>query len=108
MIARMSTGPDMATFARLVDTDFVIRHTVDAAGEVKLVEFRQAGSQPGYEQFSLVFRAPADMAREQRIYALDHPETGPFELFLVPIGLAEGALLLEAVINRRVDPADGG
>lgn len=108
MIADVSAPPDMATFARLVNSHFVLRLAAEATADVELADFRQASSQPGYEQFSLVFKAPAGTPPEQRIYSLDHPEAGTFELFLVPIALTKGDLLLEAVINRRVEPARGG
>ena len=104
----VAAAPDMATFARLVKRRFRLHLAGEATAEVELIELRQGPMQHGYEQFSLVFSAPAGAPPEQRIYTLDHPDAGTFDLFLVPVGRTEEALLLEAVINRRIEPASGG
>ena len=36
--------------------------------------------------FSLIFRVPALERFEQKIYKIEHPVIGTFDLFLVPIG----------------------
>jgi hypothetical protein len=108
MTRTVGLAPDMATFARLVDSRFRLRIAEETGAEVELTELKEGGSSLQYEQFSLVFRAPADMPPEQRIYELEHEATGTFELFLVPIGQTEDGLLLEAIISRRAEPAAGG
>lgn len=108
MIRTMSQAPDMATFERLVKSRFRLRVNDATSIEIELAEFKPGSSQPSYEHFSLVFQAPAEAPSEQRIYELEHESTGPFELFLVPIGRAEGGLLYEAVFNRRIEHAAGG
>jgi hypothetical protein len=99
--------PEMSTFARLVESRFRLQVDHETSIEVELADFRQVSAPPSYEQFSLVFRAKTDATPEQRIYELDHETAGLFELFLVPIGRTEGGFLLEAIVNRRVEPGAG-
>jgi hypothetical protein len=47
--------------------------------------------------FSLVFTAPADPLLGQGMYAIDHPQLGVLDIFIVPIGRDEGATRYEAV-----------
>ncbi len=49
------------------------------------------------EPFSIVFRAPADVHVEQRIYAMQHEKMGNFDIFLVPIGPDDKGMRYEAV-----------
>lgn len=52
------------------------------------------------QPFSLLFLAAVEEVLPQQIYSLSHPEFAePVEIFLVPVGQAEGGLLLEAVFN---------
>lgn len=60
---------------------------------------------PEAEKFSLLFRGPAGRGLPQRIYRLEHPEAGRFDLFLVPVASTEsGVRHYEAIINREVPP----
>lgn len=57
------------------------------AGEILEVSGRQGGPATGREPFSVVVRSgPVDRHWPQGTYTLDHPELGPLELFMVPIG----------------------
>jgi hypothetical protein len=47
-------------------------------------------------QFSLVFRGPLEPVLPQAIYGLDHDSLGHLDLFLVPIGPADGAMRYHA------------
>lgn len=49
--------------------------------------------------FSVVFLAPKGSALTQRIYRVGHEVMGEFDVFLVPIGLAEDGLKCEAIFN---------
>lgn len=52
------------------------------------------------QPFSLLFLAAVGELLPQQIYSLSHPEFAePVSLFLVPVGQAEGGLLLEAIFN---------
>src|SRR5205085_8898505 len=55
--------------------------------DLELAEVTESGT-PGAErrsQFSIVFTGPPEPILPQRIYLLEHPKLGGFELFLVPI-----------------------
>lgn len=49
--------------------------------------------------FSIVFRGPPTVVLPQRIYAVEHPGIGTFELFLVPIGSDDEGVRYEAVFT---------
>lgn len=50
--------------------------------------------------FSLVFRSPGEQRHApQQIYTVRHPELGPLEIFLVPIGPDEQGMRYEAVFT---------
>jgi hypothetical protein len=52
-------------------------------------------ARPDHPAFSLTFESSDTMPRVQQIFALEHPELGRFELFLVPLARTT----YEAVIN---------
>ena len=49
--------------------------------------------------FSLEFRLPIRSVLPQRIYRLEHPQLGTLNIFLVPIGMDQAGLQLQAVFN---------
>lgn len=49
--------------------------------------------------FSLIFRIPAPDRFEQKIYRMEHPEIGTFDLFLVPIGRDAEGFQCEAIFT---------
>jgi hypothetical protein len=49
--------------------------------------------------FSLVFRGPTTPVLPQRIYRIEHPEIGAFDLFLVPIGPDSAGMRYEAIFT---------
>ena len=61
-----------------------------------LEEVPSAGAEEG---FSLLLHVPAAEHLPQRIYELEHPREGTVSLFLVPVGMRDGGILLEAVFN---------
>lgn len=98
----LSLAPDKATFEQLVNARFRLHVDEERCVEIELTDLKQRTSQRSYEQFCLLFRAPADAPAEHRIYQLEHDATGAFELFLVAVGRPEGGILYEAVFNRRI------
>jgi hypothetical protein len=62
-----------------------------ATGAAALTDCRQG--------FSLHFKAPPQPALPQGIYAVQHPELGPLEIFLVPIAADREGYYLEAIFN---------
>lgn len=74
--------------------------------EIELIEATSLGknsARPSHlaarEPFSIIFRVPKEAGLSQRIYRLEHNQMGGFEIFLVPIGLAEDGLRCEAIFN---------
>ena len=92
--------PGQADFAAQVGTSFDL-----VAGSehvpIQLASCEDRGSDERFEQFSLIFTAPAGAPLQQGSYAVEHPTLGSLPLFLVPIaGGAEG-VTYEAVFSRR-------
>ena len=75
-----------------------------AAGAVLVLEsasslLRSGGKVFGREPFSLVFTGPRDVCLAQGVYALQHPELGPLEIFLVPVGSDATSRRYEAIFS---------
>jgi hypothetical protein len=93
------------TFAPLVGSAFTVRADPSSTLELDLVEaasLASAGSSPAgpvRQPFSLVFRGPLTPVAIQRIYPVEHPTLGAFELFLVPIGPDQQGMQYQAVFT---------
>lgn len=87
-------------FAEQLNTDFLIRFTPEASMAAELVEVSELRQKGKQESYSLVFRAPLDAPVLQQMFAVEHPELGVFELFLVPIGKNDRGVEFEAVFNQ--------
>lgn len=57
------------------------------------------------EQFSVLFAGPASPWLGQGTYALIHPQLGPLELFIVPLGPQGNQMIYEAVFSHLIDSA---
>jgi len=95
----------LQSFEALVGTRFECRRPDDDTPiECELREAVAVGSEPPPEArrqpFSLLFFALVEEILPQQIYSLTHPEfPEPLSLFLVPVGQADGGLLLESIFN---------
>lgn len=91
-----------ATFQEVHGSHFRVPLEEAETIDLELVEVTGLGV-PGWEgreQFSLVFRGPAEPQLAQQLWPLEHEALGRFELFLVPIGPdAEGRHRYEAVFT---------
>ncbi|MFZ2403624.1 MAG: hypothetical protein WAW41_00695 [Methylobacter sp.] len=71
--------------------------------QVLLKETRDAKRYARNEQvrapFSLLFAGPSGMSFQQGAYTLNREGLGEIPIFLVPVGIEEGAVQLEAVFN---------
>jgi hypothetical protein len=85
-----------ATFADHLHESFRV-HAGDGALSFALVEV--SAPDDGGRPFSVVFRGPAAPLLAQRIYRIEHPATGPLELFIVPIGQDAEGVRYEAVFT---------
>lgn len=64
--------------------------------QVRLIEVLDQGSGERIEQFTLRFRAELTSTLGKDSYALKHPESGYFDLWLEPSGQDEGGRYFEA------------
>jgi hypothetical protein len=93
------------TFAPLVGDVFVVHVDTKNVLDLRLVEAVPIGGPDssaaiqGRRPFSLSFRGPRTPVMVQRIYPIDHPTLGSFEVFLVPVGSDEHGMLYELVFN---------
>jgi hypothetical protein len=75
------------TFRPLLEERFELAVDDDHRFDLELVEVNESEA-PGANrraQFAIVFSGPTDPILPQRIYSLEHPKLGAFDLFLVPI-----------------------
>ncbi len=93
--------PDAHGFQALVGETFRFEGA-GAAGAVDLVlaDFVEAPPQARTTQFTLSFAAPGGESLKEGTYTVDHPRTGTFQMFVVPIGRdAKGQALYRADFN---------
>lgn len=94
------------TFAELLGTKFILRDAQGSAFESELIhvdqlKLKRTDARPSTfrNPFSLVFRMPAGCHLAQATCHIEHQQLGQFELFLVPIGLPQDELNVEAVFS---------
>lgn len=91
------------TFDENLNTRFRVMLDGAATLELELIEVKPGRSTPRQEQFSLLFRAPHDVALQQGTFLLQHDKIGARELFLVPVRKDDQAYYYEAVFNRLIE-----
>lgn len=93
------------TFSEHLGSTFRIHPDASNSLDIELISAAELGGGAGSDQagrrrpFSIVFRGPGDVLLPQRIYRMEHPGIGSFELFLVPIGPDEKGLRYEAIFT---------
>ena len=90
---------DRDKFAEFVGSSFVLKAAEDRSLDVELVEVTEMRERPHQRSFSIVFQTPEASYVEQGIYGLEREGIEPLQIFLVPIGMKDGRMLLEAVFN---------
>lgn len=98
----MENLPTKLEFSQNLNTTFHLDHGGDRAIPLKLIEFRVVPSDPGHEQFSLLFHGPQDFVLPREVYQLRHERIGEFDLSLVAMGSDRNGLYYEAVFNHSV------
>ena len=87
------------TFAPLVGESF----RMDVPGgslDLLLAEVTPLPSRPtGRQPFTLLFHEPAGRLVPQGMHPMVHPELGPFDLFVVPLGPGPDGMRYEAVFG---------
>lgn len=95
----MNEIPDYDAFAGLLNTTFDVQIEDGQSIDTQLVEISEQRLSAQQEIFSLVFRAPGDVALGQGMRHFHHENTGDFELFITPIRQDEQGSYYEAVFN---------
>lgn len=95
--------PSRKAFASAVGSPFRLSLPTGAPVELVLTDLQVLHTDPRFDQFSLTFHAPREVAPEQGLYRLVHPELGAMDILLVPIRRAGTGHDFEAVFNRRLD-----
>ncbi len=85
---RVLLGPETVLEARL--------HTATRLGAGDGSRWKELAKR---EPFSLMFHFPANSGLPQGSYALEHPDLGRMELFLVPVGIDSQGVRMQAVFN---------
>jgi hypothetical protein len=91
-----------ATFSPLVGDVFRVDAGPLGSVDLELQEAEEyaARARPGRRApFSVFFLGPPEPLLPQRIYGLDHPGLGSFELFLVPLGPEGRGMRYQAVFT---------
>ena len=86
-------------FAEHIESRFEVTGSEAPAIELELVEVSELRERPHQLSFSLVFLGPKSSVVDQGLYDLRHESLGDMQLFLVPIGITEDRIRLEAVFN---------
>ncbi|HEV2706679.1 MAG TPA: hypothetical protein VGV59_12200 [Pyrinomonadaceae bacterium] len=91
------------TFARLLNTKFVLHAEPGQDSELELVEVSSGPVEKEGQGdcFSLIFRGPTETLFQQRIYNFEHPQIGSFDLFIVPIRRHTDGFYYEVIFNRQ-------
>jgi hypothetical protein len=71
--------------------------------DLELVRVNATNAPPGYESFSIVFRAPPGTPPAQGLYTLRHEHMGTSDLLLVPVERDQAGVYFEAVFNRALE-----
>jgi hypothetical protein len=87
-------------FAAQLDTTFTAVLATGDRVPLDLIEVTPQRDSPRVDNYSLLFRGPAEKGLIQSIYALQHEVIGALDLFLVPVGKEADGFRYEAVINR--------
>lgn len=87
-------------FRDSLHSDFTVLRESGESVTLTLVEVHEKLDAPALEQFSLTFRGPGTTALDQRIHRFEHPAFGSLDLFIVPLGPDQEAMLYEVIFNR--------
>ncbi len=98
----MGKIPDFDTFDKLSGQSFKATLN-DKDFELICCRVKSARAPKGYSCFALHFRGAKEFAFEQQTISLEHADTGPMDLFLVPFALDEDGYRYEAIINQKID-----
>jgi len=94
----------LARFEAALDTSFEVESPPTARPlSLRLFAVTPRNAPPGYEQYSALFKGPAEPLLPQATYVMKHPAFGELPLFIVPVGRDASGVTYEACVNRRTD-----
>jgi len=88
-----------------LNAKFQVSDSSGARTELRLQEIADGPSDSRIVQFSLFFLGPSEPLLPQAIYRFEHPETGPIEMFIVPVRKDEKGVRYQAVFSRLIAQA---
>jgi hypothetical protein len=94
--------PSKNAFSQALNSVFHLPVEAGLTVDLTLIELRQGVSTAQQEQFSLLFRGPAEPLLPQHIYPVEHYQLGAFDLFFVPVGRDPAGVTYEVVFNRFI------
>ena len=98
--AAVTAQPTKEQFSQQIDQPFRASAPNGKEFDLSLVEFKDVLDTETQETFTLLFRAPAEVAPEQGTYAVSNDGIGDQAIFLVPVNRDADGVYLEAVYNR--------
>lgn len=93
-----------ARFAELEGAAFQLRSGEGPRVDLVLLEARELGHDPAFEQFSLLFRGPREPFLSQGTYLFSHDDLGELAIFLTAISQSTEGFTYQAVFNRFREP----
>jgi hypothetical protein len=87
-------------FSQHAGTKFQVQVDENTGTELELVDVSELKVYPRQEEFTLLFRGPADAFLDQSARLFAHDKMGQFELFIVPVKQDAQGFYYEAVFNR--------
>lgn len=104
--ACFADAPTLARFSPWIGGEFLLQPAGGPAVAAILIEATSLGHrtnralQAGRESFRLLFRGPRDWWPHQQIFHVASDRAGDFgDIFMVPVGLDEHGMQLEAIFN---------
>jgi hypothetical protein len=94
----------LATFAEHVGDGFQLQMTGAELVSLSLTQAKPLGNEAGNSAsgrapFSLEFSGPATPVFPQATYRFHHATIGEFDMFIVPLGPADGGMRYEAIFT---------
>lgn len=94
--------PSKQDFSDHLNSVFHARSATGDGFDLCLIKFDELVSNSAQENYSLLFRAPADTPPEQGIYRLEHDALSATDIFLVPVKQDGDGLYFEAIFNQLI------
>lgn len=92
-----------AHFREHLDTPFHVRSQGGASVPLRLARVDERPATRNVEQFALIFHAPPGRALPDTIHRFHHQGLGDFDLFIVPVGVADARrTVYQACFSRHL------